>query len=136
MNKDAVARVRNKRRRSSKKDTVPRNKSTLEPPAPGVWTLDHHYENLIQEIATGHISHSARTQNPADIEKGDGVVEDRRGLRISFAEMQRMHLRKLQIKLIRHAVDMRVSRQEPDDWEDDLAEYSEPPCASPFDLLY
>ncbi|ROW13910.1 hypothetical protein VPNG_03591 [Cytospora leucostoma] len=109
--------------KSPKNDTAPQIKSTLDPLAPGVWTVDHHYENLIQEIATGHLSLPAGVQDPADVEKGDGLQKYQRVFRISFAEMQRMHLRKLQIKLIKHAVDMRVSKQESDRWEDELAQY-------------
>lgn len=51
-------------------------------------------------------------------------VEVLERLRVSFAEMQRMHLRKLQIKLVQHAVAMRSSGKEPDGWESDLAGYS------------
>lgn len=53
------------------------------------------------------------------------AVEIPERLRVSFAEMQRMRLRKLQIKLIQHAVEMRSSGMEPNGWESDLAEYSE-----------
>lgn len=44
---------------------------------------------------------------------------------ISFAEMQRMHLRKLQIKLMEHAIHVRTIGEEPQDWGKDLAEYGE-----------
>lgn len=46
--------------------------------------------------------------------------------RVSFAEMQRMHLRKLQIKLVKHAVYMYKDGREAENstWEKDLAEYS------------
>lgn len=52
------------------------------------------------------------------------AVEATERFRVSFAEMQRMRLRKLQIKLVEHAVVMKSSGMEPDDWEADLAEYS------------
>lgn len=46
--------------------------------------------------------------------------------RVSFAEMQRMHLRKLQIKLINHAFLIHNEKDESIcDWEADLAAYSE-----------
>lgn len=44
--------------------------------------------------------------------------------RVSFVELQRMHLRKLQIKLVKHAVDMYHTRNETETWEADLAAYS------------
>ena len=46
--------------------------------------------------------------------------------RVIFAEMQRMHLRKLQIKLVRHAVYVYKEGREPgiSSWEGSLAEYS------------
>lgn len=46
--------------------------------------------------------------------------------RVNFAEMQRMHLRKLQIRLVKHAVYMYKDGREAENstWEKDLAEYS------------
>ncbi len=59
-----------------------------------------------------------------------GIFGDDRHFRISFAELQRMHLRKLQCKLVKHVVDMRFNRVEPQNWEADLRQYGEfyPPC--------
>jgi hypothetical protein len=45
--------------------------------------------------------------------------------RVSFAELQRMKLRRLQIRLVNHAVSMSKSDQETERWEEDLAQYSE-----------
>jgi hypothetical protein len=42
---------------------------------------------------------------------------------MSFAELQRMKLRKLQIKLVGRMVDMRYSNRESQDWESTLREY-------------
>ena len=43
---------------------------------------------------------------------------------VSFAELQRMRLRKLQIKLVKQAVDMHHTGQETEDWEETLQQYS------------
>jgi hypothetical protein len=50
-----------------------------------------------------------------------------RRLRVSLAELQRMHLRKLQVKLAKNAVDMRYDELEPPDWEKNLQDYSNSP---------
>ena len=44
--------------------------------------------------------------------------------RVSFAEVQRMRIRKLQCQMVRHVVEMRVKGQESDGWEDTLEKYS------------
>ncbi|KAI0163249.1 hypothetical protein BJ166DRAFT_289475 [Pestalotiopsis sp. NC0098] len=44
---------------------------------------------------------------------------------VSFAEMQRMKLRKLQHQLVGHAVSIHYDEIEPDTWEHDLKEYTE-----------
>ncbi|CAJ2504198.1 Uu.00g115920.m01.CDS01 [Anthostomella pinea] len=43
--------------------------------------------------------------------------------RISFAELQRMRLQKLQCRLVRHVANMKNSSREPDGWEEDLEAY-------------
>ncbi len=43
--------------------------------------------------------------------------------RVSFAELQRMKMRKLQVKLVKNAVDMCETGSEPKDWEDNLSKY-------------
>lgn len=56
-----------------------------------------------------------------------------RFVRISFSELQRLHLRKLQCKLAQHAVKIRFDdvpdADEPKDWEEDLKSYSKSTCA-------
>lgn len=55
-------------------------------------------------------------------------VERKEGFRISLAELQRMHLRKLQIQLVDDVVSMCETGdrfQEPKDWEEHLEAYSE-----------
>lgn len=71
----------------------------------GRWLVYHHDDNLIQKI-----------RKPVNFRKEIH--------RVSFVEMQRMHLRKLQIKLIKHAVEMYHTRNETEAWETDLAAYS------------
>ncbi|KUI57891.1 hypothetical protein VP1G_10993 [Cytospora mali] len=86
-----------------KHDVYPKS-PPLNPSDPGDWVVDNHRLNLVTEL------------EPSP--RGEPLF------RISFAEMQRMHLRKAQIKLIKHAVDMRVTNQETSpDWEKDLADY-------------
>lgn len=67
-----------------------------------------------------------RTQNEearqARQESNRGSWEDRR-FRMSFAELQRMKLRKLQIKLVGKMVEMRYSNRESQDWDTILREY-------------
>jgi len=48
---------------------------------------------------------------------------DPRRFRVSIAELQRMHLRKLQVKLAKDAVDMRYNLSEVPRWEENLREY-------------
>lgn len=58
---------------------------------------------------------------------------DQRIFRVNFADMQRIHLRKLQVRLVTHAVHMHERKSEPEaDWEQDLADYSTPLTFSPF----
>ena len=44
--------------------------------------------------------------------------------RLNIAEMQRMRLRKLQVKLVQHATQIQFQRTESDGWETDLQEFS------------
>ncbi|KAK8008314.1 hypothetical protein PG991_010865 [Apiospora marii] len=44
--------------------------------------------------------------------------------RLSIAEMQRMRLRKLQGKLVKHAAQLQFEGTEPDEWETDLQQYT------------
>lgn len=48
---------------------------------------------------------------------------DPRRFRVSIAELQRMHLRKLQVRLAKDAVDMRYNLSEAPRWEENLREY-------------
>jgi len=111
----------------------------LDAKNPGTWVVDHHLRSLI--VAIGPFkspSHEefSRWQSAVSCMKtvfGKPPQGPRRNVddreepayRISFAEMQRMHLRKLQIGLVNHAVTMYSKKDESTDWEKDLAAYSE-----------
>lgn len=47
-----------------------------------------------------------------------------RQLDISFAGLQRMRMRKLQIELVKRVIDMHFKTEEPSDWKSVLKEYS------------
>jgi hypothetical protein len=74
----------------------------------GEWTLNHHQQGLLEKHP---ISTSAAGSS--------GHVS------INFAELHRMRLRKLQIKLVHQAVNMRYTGVEADGWEETLEQYSE-----------
>lgn len=76
----------------------------LDPSAPGDWVVDNHRNNIVTAL------HS--------------VKSGERSFRVHFAEMQRMHMRKVQVKLIKHGVEMRATNKESPGWEEDLKEYS------------
>ncbi|ROW10731.1 hypothetical protein VPNG_05128 [Cytospora leucostoma] len=119
-------RSRNKRARQG---TV-----VLDPEHPGRWVVDHHRPNLIEEVGplSTNPGKGLRRWAPSfmraswdkSYEKRDeGSQSPQRIFRVSFAEMQRMHLRKLQIELVRHAVTMYSTKRESRKWEEILAAY-------------
>jgi hypothetical protein len=112
---------------------------------PGPWVLHHHKPNLITEVqepikfrstcdeVQHYIANGIRglifwiesrlgkqgEQNHPGTPEGkdsDKDWEDRR-FRMSFAELQRMKLRKLQIKLVGQVVDMHRHNRENQEWE-------------------
>jgi hypothetical protein len=88
----------------------------------GKWAVEHHRQGLIHEVV------GARRKSKQRLNRFLGITEPaprERIFRVSFAEMQRLKLRKLQVKLVDHAVDMLTSNREPDGWEGHLAQYSE-----------
>jgi hypothetical protein len=110
---------------------------SLDPEKPSPFVVYHHSHNLIQKIIRQKDSSIARlfkfgTYHPTKSElNGQAHSDDNNrwkrdkdySFRISFAELQRMHLRKLQCKLVKHVVDMRYHSSEPDTWEADLQQY-------------
>ncbi|KAL2273200.1 hypothetical protein FJTKL_04873 [Diaporthe vaccinii] len=106
---------------------------------PGVWLVNHHRDELVQKIgddpASGLLprfldigfAKNSKSQDEESVGEHRNVSQsgDPPRYRVSFAEMQRMHLRKLQIKLVKHAVYMYKDGREAANptWENDLAEY-------------
>ncbi|KAK3294478.1 uncharacterized protein B0H64DRAFT_418360 [Chaetomium fimeti] len=106
------------------------------------FAVSHHRDNLIEKVeettpllgrpglrsrfkSKGTTSTGAEGDNWSRSAPGGGPSnEPHKSYRISFAELQRMHLRKLQCKLVKHVVDMRFRNKEPDDWEADLQAYT------------
>ena len=68
--------------------------------------------------ATNKISNDEEKPGDASANRGNGVLV------ASFAELQRMRLRKLQIKLIIQSMEMRYKGEESAGWEETLQEYS------------
>lgn len=86
----------------------------LNPSAPGDWVVDNHRDNVVTALQS--------------IKSGE------QSFRVHFAEMQRMHMRKVQVKLIKHGVEMRATNRESPGWEEDLKQYSEYP--PPHHLIF
>ncbi|CAN8104429.1 unnamed protein product [Discula destructiva] len=107
----------------------------LDTDDPGPWVVDHHLRNLIEEVVPPEEIPTRdlrrRILNRVRRIKGKSYQNKRldknkapvRTFRVSFAELQRMHLRKLQIRLVKHAVNMYGTKSESDGWEKDLAAY-------------
>jgi hypothetical protein len=117
---------------------------------PGPWVLHHHKQAFIAEIrkpiefqsiyekvgyyfgewnrgfvswAESRLGKGAKQNKKRKMEKAsDRDWEDRR-FRMSFAELQRMKLRKLQIQLVGNVVDMHKTNRESEEWESTLKEY-------------
>jgi hypothetical protein len=105
------------------------------------FAVSHHRDNLVELVEEteplltrlGLRSRSHKPKGASSVAESDEwtrpTPQDPSGLqksyRISFAELQRMHLRKLQCKLVKHVVDIRFRNKEPDGWEADLQAYSE-----------
>lgn len=118
---------------------------------PGDWAIRHHLPNLITRLnkhdenpiglkldglgaKVRDIQHGWKADSnalplsaPASIPPPPG---DRMRFRISFAEVQRMRIRKLQCQLVRHVVKMRLDGHEPPGWEHTLEQYSMKPYPS------
>ncbi|KAK4251343.1 hypothetical protein C7999DRAFT_10969, partial [Corynascus novoguineensis] len=105
------------------------------------FVLDHHRDNLVEMVEEAKspmdrlgLRRRIRPRKSTSSHKGSGDYWKRpvptgpngslRSYRISFAELQRMHLRKLQCKLVQHVADMRFRNKEPRNWEKDLQAYT------------
>jgi hypothetical protein len=83
------------------------------------WALSRQKWNIIKKI------NGAPPEGGPAAEKRSDYGLDNRYFRVSLAEMQRMHMRILQCKLVQHAVNMRFrNREDVAAWEKDLKEYS------------
>jgi hypothetical protein len=93
----------------------------------------HHNINLLQTYKYPEDSKPKPKPEPEPEPKSKPEPEpkpdsdQKRYMQVSFAELQRMRLRKLQIKLVRHAVRMRYSNKESEGWEETLQQYSNVP---------
>ncbi|KAJ4420869.1 hypothetical protein N0V82_004048 [Gnomoniopsis sp. IMI 355080] len=99
------------------------------------WVLQHHKENIIKEIDGDHLENQiwdfiVSWLLPTGIARkllsninGSKMSDSGPIFRISFAELQRMRMRKLEVQLIKHAVHMAKFGVEPQGWENDLATY-------------
>src|SRR5262245_42050254 len=98
------------------------------------WLVNHHRANLVWPVSNrSSFGYLVRHFWGLDQNKNLG---GRKGFRVDFTELQRMHMRKLQIKLIRHAASMVNEGKEPTEperdedgdnefsWEKDLQAYS------------
>ena len=104
---------------------------------PGLWVINHHQKGLITKIyepkpglfsgLLENFSHGG-TKKPASRDEGSELWRgptEKLSYRISFAELQRVKLRKLQCKLVKHVVDMRYCAIDPPGWEDDLRQFGQ-----------
>jgi len=76
------------------------------------WLVNHHRANLVRLVANAPPSILLRRLNLGE----DGSfrkIGGPTGFRVDFAELQRMKMRKLQIKLIHHAATMAKTGKEP-----------------------
>ncbi|KAH6632163.1 hypothetical protein F5144DRAFT_602909 [Chaetomium tenue] len=107
------------------------------------FVISHHKDNLIEKVEETTpllggprlINRFKRSKGTPSSTESDAWTRQEAGgssdgphqsYRISFAELQRMHLRKLQCKLVKHVADMRFRNEEPDNWEADLQAYITP----------
>ncbi|EFY91180.1 hypothetical protein MAC_02851 [Metarhizium acridum CQMa 102] len=99
------------------------NRHIYEPSDSFDWLINHHRANLVWPISNrDSLNFWIRYVLHRDQDKN---LRGRKGFRVDFTELQRMHMRKLQIKLIRHVAFMVDKGQEPESsWEQDLQAYS------------
>ena len=104
------------------------NRYVYEPNKSPGWLVNHHRANLVQLVSNRRfLNFSIRELFGVDQKRN---LAGRTGFRVDFAELQRMHMRKLQINLIRHAAIMADKGEESKDdskgtsWEKDLKDYS------------
>ena len=108
---------------------------------PGIFALQLHTKALVSELrefkpglarSTWDTLRDKFRRKKYDEELASAASSDtsygsKRRFCISFAEVQRMRIRKLQCELVRHVVHMRREGTESKDWEETMKEYSMPP---------
>ncbi|KAJ4397391.1 hypothetical protein N0V93_001617 [Gnomoniopsis smithogilvyi] len=100
------------------------------------WVLQHHQTNVVKELDGERLENPildliVRWILPAGVARlflSSKLLDQKwsksgRLFRISFAELQRLHMRKLQVQVIKHAVHISKFGTEPRGWEEDLATY-------------
>ncbi|KAI0415212.1 hypothetical protein F5X98DRAFT_376988 [Xylaria grammica] len=115
------------------RETGAENTSLSEGADPGVWAIDHHRSNFIQNIKKtttwNSVLHGLWTREDGP-KSGNWESEkwqrsdEANDHRISLAELQRMRLRKLQCQLVKHVAHMKTTGEESENWESDLEAYS------------
>lgn len=107
----------------------------LDPDNPGEFVIRHHQNGLVVQLdefklgkfqsvfRTLETKLSGKQNNRKTLEEQESSGDGKR-FRISFAEVQRMRIRKLQCQLVRHVVKMRLDGNESSGWEETLKEYS------------
>jgi hypothetical protein len=101
----------------------------LNPNNPGHWAINYHLSNLVFELRRPKWHPIRRAVNAVtSFLKGQKVdnytpMDTERRFRISFAEVQRMKVRKLQCRVVDDVVYMRAYGREPDGWEENLDKY-------------
>jgi len=77
------------------------------------WLVNHHRANLVRLVANAPPSIALRRINLGEAAGSFRKIGGPTGFRVDFAELQRMKMRKLQIKLIHHAATMAKTGKEP-----------------------
>ncbi|RYP70499.1 hypothetical protein DL771_005436 [Monosporascus sp. 5C6A] len=104
---------------------------------PGPWVISHHAGGLINSIVKKRSPYSdffdrwKRGRKVGGLEMEGSEKQEKQwerpdennDFRISFAELQRMRLRKLQCKLVKHVSDIKKTGRESAGWEEDLETY-------------
>ncbi|KAI0870849.1 hypothetical protein GGS24DRAFT_492692 [Hypoxylon argillaceum] len=99
---------------------------------PSPFPFEHHKNNLVRVIEKRNrwtppvqfkLKRQQTSENSNDKSRNWARKSENKDFRISLAELHRMHLRKLQCKLVSHVGYMRKFNKEPENWESDLEKY-------------
>lgn len=107
----------------------------LDRDEPGEFAVRHHFRGLVvqldkykagpvQSVADAWMKKLLGKKNDRGSSVEGSPEGDGKRFRISFAEVQRMRIRKLQCQLVRHVVKMRLKGQESAGCEETLDNYS------------